>query len=54
MKQLTRECNVKAPITDMSKDILERHSRERHLLFHVDIDYTNVYALSALLKSKKK
>ena len=43
---------VEAPNTDTFKNSFEK-DRERNLLFDVDIDYTNVYALSALLKSKK-
>ena len=45
---------VEALNTDSFKNRFDRHCRERNLLFDVDIDYTNVYALSALLKSKKK
>ena len=45
---------VEAPNTDTFKNRFDRHCRERNLLFDIDIDYTNVYALSALLKSKKK
>ena len=45
---------VEAPNTDTFKNRFDRHCRERNLLFDVDIDYTNVYALSALRKSKKK
>ena len=45
---------VEAPNTDSFKNRFDRHCRERNLLFDVDIDYNNVYALSALLKSKKK
>ena len=45
---------VEAPSIDTFKNRFDRHCRERNLLFDVDIDYTNVYALSALLKSKKK
>ena len=45
---------VEAPNTDMFKNRFDRHCRERNLLFDVDIDYTNVYALSSLLQSKKK
>ena len=36
------------------KKRFDRHCRERNLLFDVGIDYSNVHALSALLKSKKK
>ena len=43
-----------APTTDTFKNRFDRYCRERNLLFDVDIDYTNVYALSALLKSKEK
>ena len=45
---------VEAPNTDTFKNRFDRHFRERDLLFDVVIDYTKVYALSALLKSKKK
>ena len=45
---------VEALDTDLFKSRFDRHSREGNLLFDVDIDYTNVYALSALRKSKKK
>ena len=45
---------VEAPNTDTFKNRFDRHFRERNLLFDVVIDYTKVYALSALLKSKKK
>ena len=45
---------VEAPNTDLFNNKFDRHCRERNLLFDVDIDYNNVYALSALLKSKKK
>ena len=41
------------PSTNTFKNRFERHCRERNI-FDVDIDYTNAYALSALLKSKKK
>ena len=39
---------VEAPNTDTFKNRFDRHCREINLLFDVDIDYTNVYALSAL------
>ena len=45
---------VEAPNTDTFKNRFDRHCRGRNLLFDVEIDYTNVYALSALLKLKKK
>ena len=45
---------VEALTTDTLKNIFDIHCRERNLLFDVDIDYTNVYVLAALLKSKKK
>ena len=45
---------VEAPTTDTFKNRFDRHCRERNLLFDFDIDYTNFYALHALLKSKEK
>ena len=45
---------AEAQTTDTFKNTFDRHSRERNLLFDVNTDSTNVYALSALLKSKKK
>ena len=55
MEQRTNGTNlpenaVEAPNTDMFKNRFNRHCRERNLLFDVDIDYTNVYALSVLIK----
>ena len=45
---------VEAPTTDTFKNRFDRHCREGNLLFDFDIDYTNLYALHALLKSKEK
>ena len=45
---------VEAPSIDTIKNRFDKHCWERNVLFDVDIDYSNVYALSALLKSKKK
>ena len=45
---------VEALTTDMSKIRFNRLYRERNLLFYGDIDYTNVYALPALVKSRTK
>ena len=45
---------VEAPNSDTFKNRFDRYCRERKLLFDVGIDYTNMYTLSTLLKSKKK
>ena len=45
---------AEAPNTDTFKNRFDRYCRKRNLLVDVDIDYINVYALSALLKSRKK
>ena len=45
---------IEALNTDSFKNRFDRHCRERNLFFDVDTDYTNVYVLSTLLKSKKK
>ena len=54
IEQFTRKYVAEAPSTDTFKNRFDRDCRERNLLSDVDIEYTNVYALSTLLKSKKK
>ena len=45
---------VEAPTADTFKNRFDRHCREKNLLFDFVIDYTNLCALHALLKSKEK